>query len=87
MKKCFIFLIFALINIFLVILVILFPKEHFKENNINKRILINNRTEIKVENDRNQFFLKNYYITLFTYRELYYEFIHLISNYSSNNTL
>ena len=99
MKKCIIFIIFVLINIFLLIIPICLNIEKFKNNLfnksndikstqiINKRILTKNNNDTKKEKNKNDFFLKNYNITLYSYEELKNEFVHLLFNYPSNKSL
>ena len=102
MRKFLLYLIFlniVLINVVSLTIIILYIKEknrfYFlkKSNNIkiNKiitnRILSNNNNKSKEENEKVNFFLKNYNSTLFSNEELKNDFIDLIKKYPSNISL
>ena len=101
MKKCCLILLIAnvvLINIISLTIAILYIKEKYnsyfikKSDNIktNKiienRILFNNDNKTKEENNKNEFFLKNFNISLFSYDKIKNDVVGLLINKNFKNT-
>ena len=100
MKKCCLILLIAnvvLINIISLAIAILYIKEKYnsyfikKSDNIktnkiiNNRILFNNDNKTKEENNKNEFFLKNFNISLFSYDKIKNDVVGLLINKNFEN--